>query len=319
MNHHLVADIGGTNARVGLVTSEGNEIFGIEYFSNKDFPTLGAVIHAFLSKAQCALGPRKACFAVASPVAGDRVHFTNNSWSFSIEALKAELGLDQLHVMNDFEAVARSLPYLGSAELLKIGGGEAKAHQTYAVLGPGTGLGMAGLVPACGCSLPLATEGGHAAFAPQNEREEAIALYLRKKLGGFVSNEDLLSGQGLKNIYEGLAFHRGFISDAYDAAHIVERGLSDGHPLCREALECFCEVLGAVAGDYALQLGAQGGVYVAGGIVPRIVSFLEKKSGFRRRFEEKGRFAPYLAAIPTFVIVGTQPGLIGAASIFDKP
>ncbi len=315
MNHYLVADIGGTNARVGLVTGDGNEVYGIEQFSNKDFPSLADVIMHFLSKAQCAILPKQACFAVASPVTGDEVAFTNNSWSFSIADLKYKLGLDLLHVMNDFEAVARSLPYLGEQQLRQIGCGAAKDRHTMAVIGPGTGLGMAALIPALPAAIPLATEGGHASFGAQDEREGAVAGYIKNKIG-FVSNEDLLSGQGLQNILGGLAHYYGHCPPELDAAALVDRALGGSDPLCLETLEYFCGILGSVAGDYALQVGAQGGVYIAGGIVPRFIEFLEKSS-FRRRFEEKGRFASYVSAIPTYVIIGSQPGLIGAASIFD--
>ncbi len=316
MNHFLVADIGGTNARVGLVTGEGNEIFGIEQFSNRDFPSLLEVVSNFLAKAQCAVLPKKACFAVASPVLCDEIKFTNNSWSFSIEELKTQLGLDYLHVMNDFEAVARSLPFLADPELHKVGPGTPRPHQALAVLGPGTGLGMAALMPAHPSGIPLPSEGGHAAFAPCDERETAIARHLRRS-NGFVSNEDLLSGAGLCNIFAALSEMQGKAKRLPNAAEISEQAIKGEDAVCVEALECFCGILGAVAGDYALQLGAQGGIYIAGGIVPRFIDFLDQSS-FRRRFESKGRMSNYVAAIPTYVIMGNQPGLIGAASIFDN-
>lgn len=315
MNHYLVADIGGTNARVGLVTGEGNEIFGIEQFSNRDFPSLKDVIAAFLEKAQCVVLPKKACFAVASPVVGDDISFTNNSWSFSIEGLKEELGLDFLHVMNDFEAVARSLPFLGPNELFQIGEGEACPHRALAVLGPGTGLGMAALIPALPAAIAIPSQGGHSSFAPGNEKEECIARYLRQRIG-FVSNEDLLSGTGLCNIYQALSEAAGLSIPKPDASAVTEKALSGNDAIALDALDCFTGILGSVAGDFALQMGACGGVYIAGGIVPRFLEYLEKSS-FRRRFETKGRMVTYVSAIPTYVIMGTEPGLIGAASIFD--
>ena len=316
MNHHLVADIGGTNARLGLVTGEGNEIFGIEQISNKNYPRLLDVINDYLSKAQCIVQPKKACFAVASPVTSDNIHFTNNSWSFSINEMKCQLGLESLHVINDFEAVARSIPYLGPREIYKVGGGEALPHQAMAVLGPGTGLGMAALVPASPKAIPLATEGGHASFAALDATEEFIAHFLRQTQG-FVSNEDLLSGGGLVHIYQALAALHKKPSLHTQAAIISQLAQDGSDPLCREALERFCMILGSVAGDYALQVGAKGGVYIAGGIVPRFKEFLST-SGFRERFENKGRFRSYLQAIPAFVVIAQQPGLIGAASVFDE-
>ena len=316
MNHYLVADIGGTNARLGLVTTEGNEVFGIERMSNKDYPRLLDVINDYLGKAQCIVQPRKACFAVASPVAGDAIRFTNNSWSFSIAELKGHLGLDFLKVINDFEAVARSIPYLGEREVFQVGEGKGLAHHPIAVLGPGTGLGMAALIPAHPKAIPLATEGGHASFAALDEFEDFMLRRLREKIG-FVSNEDLLSGNGLVNIFESVcAFHQSARAPL-DAATISEQAVHGKDPLCQEALERFCAILGAVAGDYALQVGAQGGVYIAGGIVPRFPEFVAK-SRFRERFLRKGRFEGYLAAIPTYLVVAPQPGLIGAASVFDE-
>ncbi len=316
MNHHLVADIGGTNARLGLVTAEGNEIFGIEQISNRDYPRLLDVINDYLSKAQCIVQPKKACFAVASPVTSDSIDFTNNSWSFSIKELKSQLGLEYLRIINDFEAVARSIPYLGPRELFKVGGGEALPHQAMAVLGPGTGLGMAALVPALPKAIPLATEGGHASFAALDATEEFIAHYVRDAQG-FVSNEDLLSGGGLVHIYKALGAMQQKPTPHTEAAVISQLALDKSDALCHEALERFCMILGSVAGDYALQVGAKGGVYIAGGIVPRFKDFLNA-SGFRARFEGKGRFRSYLSAIPAFVVVAQQPGLIGAASVFDE-
>ncbi len=316
MNHYLVGDIGGTNARLGLVTAEGNEVFGIEQMSNKDYPSLFDVITDYLSKAQCIVQPKKACFAVASPVSSDQITFTNNSWSFSIQDLKCQLGLESLRVINDFEGIARSIPYLGAREVFKVGGGEPTPHQAIAVLGPGTGLGMAALVPALPKAIPLATEGGHASFAPADALEEHILHYLRKQLG-FVSNEDLLSGMGILNGYRAICDYHKQKALYTDPAEIFRLGQSQQDPLCRETLERFCMILGSVAGDYALQVGAKGGVYIAGGIVPRVKEFLAQ-SKFRERFLSKGRFRSYLEAIPTYVVVAPQPGLIGAASVFDE-
>jgi glucokinase len=316
MNHYLVGDIGGTNARLGLVTTEGNEVFGIERMSNKDFPDLKDVVMHYLSKAQCIVYPKKACFAVASPVAGDHISFTNNSWSFSVQNLKCQLGLESLTVINDFEAVARSIPYLGPRELMKVGEGQALSHQAIAVLGAGTGLGMAALVPAHPKPLPLATEGGHASFAALDAVEEHIRHFLLEK-HGFVSNEDLLSGAGLVNIYQALCAYSKKAAVLSEAADITSHAIESHDPLCRETLERFCMILGSVAGDYALQIGAKGGVYIAGGIIPRFKEFFAS-SRFRERFESKGRFRNYLAAIPTYVVIANQPGLIGAASVFDE-
>jgi glucokinase len=317
MNHYLVADVGGTNARLGLVTPEGNEVFGIEQLSNKNYPHLIDVVNAYLSRAQCIVQPKKACFAVASPVNSDRIHFTNNSWSFSVQELKAQLGLEYLKVINDFEAVALSIPYLGPREVFRVGGGEATPLRTIAVLGPGTGLGMAALVPNYPKPMPLATEGGHACFAPQDELEAHIASRIKQRLG-FCSNEDLLSGGGLVCIYDGICDWHKVKPVFQNPSEIATAALDGADDMSRLALERFCAVLGSVAGDYALQIGAQGGVYIAGGIVPRFKEFLAEHTLFRERFVSKGRFRGYLEQIPSFVITAPQPGLIGAASVFDE-
>jgi glucokinase len=317
MNHYLVADIGGTNARLGLVTPEGNEVFGIEQLSNKNYPHLIDVVHSYLNRAQCIVQPKKACFAVASPVTNDRIHFTNNSWSFSVQELKVQLGLEYLKVINDFEAIALSIPYLGPKEVFRVGGGEVTPHHAIAVLGPGTGLGMAALVPNYPKPLPLGTEGGHACFAPQDDLEAHIASRIKQRLG-FCSNEDLLSGNGLINIYDGICDWHKTKPLFQNPWEITGAALGGTDEMCRLALERFCAVLGSVAGDYALQLGAQGGVYIAGGIVPRFKEFLVEHTLFRERFVSKGRFRSYLERIPTFVIIASQPGLIGAASVFDE-
>lgn len=317
MNHYLVADIGGTNARLGLVTTEGNEVFGIEQMSNSKFPQLVDAVNAYLSRAQCCVQPRRACFAVASPVAGDQISFTNNTWSFSIQELKEQLGLETLKVINDFQAVALSIPYLGPREVFRVGPGEAVPHHAIAVMGPGTGLGMAALIPSNPKPIPMATEGGHASFAPQDELEAHIAQRIRQRTG-FCSNENLLSGNGLVSIYQGLCdWHKAEVR-AQTPSEIVTRGLEGSDAMGRATLERFCAILGSVAGDYALQMGAKGGVYIAGGIVPRFKEFLAEESQFRERFVSKGRFRPYLECIPTAIIIAPQPGLVGAASVFDE-
>lgn len=319
MNHSLVADIGGTHARLGLVADESTEIFGIEQFSNKEFQSLEDVIRHYLLSSKCTTLPKKACFAVASPVLGDQVQFTNNSWSFHIPTLKKNLALDTLHVMNDFEAIARSLPLLSKKDLHQLGEGKGSAAlgQTMAALGPGTGLGMGAAVPnGLGGFVPLPSEGGHASFAPQDEREHYIQSFLMQE-NGFVCIEDVVSGQGLENIFRALS-HRDQKSEArVSAKTISDRAMIETDPLAVESISTFCSILGSVAGDLALTTGARGGVYLAGGILPKILDFLDR-SQFRKRFEAKGRYAPYLAAIPSYVIIGTEPGLIGAASLFDQ-
>lgn len=316
MNHSLVADIGGTNARIGLVAEGGGEIFGVEVFSNREFASLEDLLRHYMSKVTKDIRPYQASFAVASPVLGDDIQFTNNSWSFNISDLKNQLGLKKLYVLNDFEAIARSLPFLKGDALLPIcaGRGQAVPQQTIGVVGPGTGFGTGAAVPdGKGSYVPMPSEGGHTAFAPQNDEE----IFLQKALirdFGFACNEDLLSGQGLENIYRILA-ERAERSDCrLSAKDICDRALQGKDEVAVDTLTRFCAILGSVAGDHALTVGARGGLYLAGGILPRFLEFFQK-SPFRERFEAKGRYADYLIAIPTYVIIGTQPGLIGAASL----
>ncbi|MBC7659353.1 MAG: glucokinase [Chitinophagaceae bacterium] len=314
MKYYLVADIGGTNTRIGLLANEGScKITDIAFFENQDFPGIEAVFHHYFKQYPLVSPPKKACIAVASPVQSDRVSFVNNPWTFSREGLKSEFSFDVLHVINDFEAIARSLPYLDPKGLRCVGGGVANPLRARAVVGPGTGLGMGGLIPTATGTIPLASEGGHAAFAPQNEDEDAVVHYLRQRLD-FVCNEDLLSGAGLIHIFNALSHRAGHEVSVSDPA-LISGGALKGDSRCVAALTCFCGILGSVAGDFALQIGAEGGVAIAGGIVPRFIEFFEQ-SPFRQRFEAKGCYRDYMAAIPTYVIMESQPGLIGAASIF---
>ncbi len=318
MNHFLVGDIGGTNARFGLVTVEGAEVFGIETLSSQNFRSLCDAVKHYLSMAQCIVPPKKACFAVASPITADEVHLTNSHWSFSIRRLQQQLGLDALRVINDFEAVARSIPHLDRDDKHQIGSGVERDGATKSVLGAGTGLGTAILAP-LGSSgyLPLSTEGGHAGFSPVTDREYSVKQLLQKQLR-FVSNESLLSGSGLQLLYQALAQLDEKPCPKLSAHDIADRALAEEDAVAIEAFHMFFEILGSVAGDYALQTGAKGGIYIGGGIAPRYCEFIEKNSNFRTRFEDKGRFSHYLRDIATFIIMAPQPGLIGAAAVLDN-
>ncbi|NRA64776.1 MAG: glucokinase [Pseudobacteriovorax sp.] len=315
MNHYLVGDIGGTNARFGLSTIEGGEVFGIETFKGEDYPSLYDSVKTFLSKAQCTVLPKRACFAVASPILGDRVDFTNSSWSFSTSQLKSQLGLEKLKVINDFEAIACSIPFLTETDKFQIGGRAENLSKPLAILGPGTGLGMAGLIPYKNSFIPLPTEGGHAAFCPSTPREEAIKKVLEKKYG-FVSNETLLSGSGLLLIYKTLSSLENHSPKAESNEELAELFASGNDVLALEAYQIFFGIMGSIAGDFALQTGAQGGVYIGGGIAPRYLDAIVN-SDFRKRFESKGRFQSYVEDIACHIITAEQPGLIGASAVLD--
>ncbi len=307
----LVGDVGGTNARFGLVWEKSGEPRSVRVYPCAEFSTLGEAIDAYLSSVE-GERPTRAAIAVATAVTDDWVQMTNHVWRFSIEETRRALGLEQLVVLNDFTALAMALPQLGPKELRQVGGGEAVADTPLALLGPGTGLGVSGLIPAGGGWVPLQGEGGHVSFSPVTEQEIEILRILSRRYG-HVSAERLLSGPGLVNLYQAHAVLEGVEALPCLPEEITSRGVAGSCVLCSAALESFCAILGTIAGNLALTLGARGGVYIGGGIVPRLGHYFES-SQFRNRFTEKGRFSTYLAAIPSFVIVAKYPALAGAAT-----
>lgn len=310
----LVADIGGTNARFALETAPG--VFEeVEVLACGDYPTLEAAIRAYLGRVDAQVA--HAAIGIANPVDGDEVRMTNHHWAFSIEATRQALGLSTLLVLNDFTALALALPGLKADERVQIGGGAGKSGRPLALLGAGTGLGVSGLLPTPGGWVPLAGEGGHASFAPHDERETALLAWAQQQLGGHVSAERFLSGPGLVLIYQGLCALEQAQAEDLGAAGIVERGLSGRCPRCRETLDRFCAMLGGFAANLALTLGAQGGVYIGGGVAPRLLGYLET-SPLRARFEAKGRFGAWLREIPLYVITAHCPALSGAAAALEQ-
>ena len=307
----LVGDIGATNARFGLVSPQG-EILHSRVFACADFAAIGDAIETYLAERGDWPMPRAGALAIAAAVDGDRISMTNHPWSFSIAGLRDQLHFARLVVINDFTAVALALPRLGPVDRLAVGGGAPVAGRPIAVLGPGSGLGASGLVPAGEAWIALAGEGGHTTMAPANDRENAVLAAMRARFD-HVSAERCLSGPGLINLYNTLAELDGVPAAPYTAAQVTDPAIAAADPLCREATAMFCAMLGTIAGNLALTLGAQGGVYVAGGIVPRLgVRFGE--SGFRERFEAKGRLRPYLATIPTYVVTHPLPAFLGCAA-----
>ena len=306
----LVADIGGTNARFGLADLDTLEIGCIEVFLGRDHPTLAGAAAAYLDARD--VRPRTGAFAVAAPVTGDSVRFTNSPWVFTLLELRHALGLDELLLLNDFEALALGLPHLGPSDLHQIGGGAPPERATKAVLGPGTGLGVAGLAwsPAGWVALP--GEGGHTTLAVESEREFAILQRLREGRER-VSAERVLSGPGLADLYRILAGLRGQAPESLEPAEVVTRALARSDAAAEEALDHFVTWAGRFAGDVALLYGARGGVYLGGGIPPRILGALTS-GRFRRAFEAKGRMSAYVAAIPAYVILSGDAALKGAAA-----
>jgi glucokinase, proteobacterial type len=313
----LIADIGGTNVRFALVSPEG--VPGeTTVMRCADHAGPAEAAEAFLGTAGGGRRPARAVFAVASPITGDVVDLTNSAWRFSIAAVRTRLGLERLEVINDFTAVALSVRHLGPEHALGLGGGQPVEGAPIAVLGPGTGLGVSALVrDEAGHWTALATEGGHVTMAAASEREDAVLAWLRRRFG-HVSAERILSGPGMVNLYDALAALRG-VPAAYTGPDAVsQRGLDGSCPVCRETLDMFFAMLGTVAGNLALSVGARGGVYIAGGILPRMRDAFAR-SDFRRRFEDKGRFGDYLRSIPAWLVTHPQPAFLGLAGMAGRP
>lgn len=306
----LVGDIGGTNARFALVDEPGASPRNVRNMVCADFPDLAGAAEAYLGTTSAS--PVAACIAVAGPVGGDRFRLTNGGWDFSLEATQYQLGLAHLELINDFAALALSLPHLGTAELRAIGTVSRVPGLPQAVLGPGTGLGVAGLLPAGDRWLPVCGEGGHVDLPVVEEREIEVFRILKAEQQA-VTAECMLSGGGLTRLHRCLSRLEGVEYDALSPSRITELGRSREDELCVETLDLFCALLGGVAGNVALTLGARGGVYLGGGILPRIPEVLER-SAFRDRFEAKLRMADYVKAISTHLITASTPALTGAAA-----
>ncbi|KFN50846.1 glucokinase [Arenimonas composti] len=316
----LLADIGGTHARFALadpdaespLLADSQRTFAVAGFAGPE-----AAARAYLDAFGAA--PRRAVFAVAALVDGDELELTNHPWRLSRPALMAALALDDLRFVNDFEAMARALPLLRGDDVVALGGPgfsvaglDDDADRCWAVLGAGTGLGVAGLIRREGRVFALPGEGGHIGFAPATAEEIDVLRLLHADFGR-VSVERVVSGGGLANLYRALAQRDGGDGEALAPADVVARA-GAGEPRARRAIELFCALYGAVAGDIALAFGAWDGVFLTGGLVPRLLEALQQ-GGFRRRFEDKGRFAAAMARLPTLAVRHPQPGLLGAAAI----
>lgn len=308
--HALVGDVGGTNARLALCELASGAISHSRTFSGADHPSLEAVIRLYLEETDQAVS--QACIAIACPVQGDWVAMTNHCWEFSIEEMRHNLGLEKLFVINDFTAVSMAIPVLAESDRIQIGGGEPQAGKPVAIYGAGTGLGVAHLIQANGEWISLPGEGGHVDFSSNCEEEDAVLQVMRGELG-HVSAERFLSGPGLVNLYRGLVKSDGREPEALEPKEITERALADSCLDCRRTLSLFCVLMGRFGGNLALNMGTFGGVYIAGGIVPRFQEFF-LGSGFRVAFEDKGRFKSYLHPIPVFLITHEGPGLLGAGA-----
>ena len=308
----LLADIGGTYARFTLETAPGR----FEHAATlrcADHADFHAAVSAYL-KTLAADRIAHAAVAIANPVEGDEVRMTNYHWQFSIEAMREKLGFDTLVVVNDFTALAMALPRLDSNDRRQVGGGQARERSVVGILGSGSGLGVSGLIPADDGWIALGTEGGHTSFSPRDERELSILHFAWKDLP-HVSFERLLSGPGLELIYRALAARAGTrAAKGLSAPEITRRALAANDAVCVDTLDAFCAILGTAAANLAVTLGALGGIFIGGGIVPRLGQYFDR-SRFRQRFEDKGRFSAYLAQIPTWVITAQNATFHGVSAI----
>ncbi|ALV08130.1 glucokinase [Roseateles depolymerans] len=309
----LMADIGSTFARFALETAPGEfeHVVSLRCDEHADFH---AAVRAYMDQLP-PLPIDHAAVAIANPVDGDLVRMTNYHWSFSIEETRLQLGLETLVVVNDFTALAMALPRLRSTEVRQVGGGEARPHSVMGLLGAGSGLGVSGLIPAGDGWVSLGSEGGHTTFAPRDDREIALLRFAWNEFQ-HVSFERLLSGPGLELIYRAMAAYLRRPPEALSAPDITARALEGSDLVCGETLELFCTLMGTAAANLAVTLGAHGGIYIGGGIVPRLGEYFDR-SRFRERFEDKGRFSPYVAAIPTFVITAEHATFTGTSAILE--
>lgn len=306
----LVADVGGTNSRCGIGSGSG-KLQNIRDFSNREFPHLAALLAKYLQDLPAPDRPTAGALAVAAPIDGDTVRMINRAWQFSVRELQSQLGFGQLHAINDFAAQAWALGRLGDADLVKIGRGQIRPGYPKVVLGPGTGLGVAGAVPVGATWQIIPGEGGHASLAAQDEVEDGVLRRARERFG-HCSAERVLSGSGLS--FLDAALH----GNGERAADAIGIAFAAGETEARATLELFFRILGGVAGDLALTFGAFGGVYVSGGIAPRYLDLM-RDSGFRERFEAKGRYRDYLGAIPTFVVTARYAALEGLVAFLLAP
>jgi glucokinase len=317
----LLADIGGTNARFALCDPSLAApllMDSVRQQAVAEFPTLVDAARRYLTLVgvtgrELASG----VFAVAGRVDGDLAQITNHPWLISRSATREALGFAALDLINDFTAQALATELLTPQDLVDVGQlgrsprpGDAA---TFAVIGPGTGLGVSALLVRGGLGFALETEGGHVGFAASTAEEAGILDFLSRDFGR-VSNERLLSGAGLSNIHRALC---GLDRAAALPPEAITAGASAGDPRCVRAVEVFCEIFGTVAGDLVLTLGAWDGVFLCGGLVPRLLTELQT-SAFRQRFEAKGRFSAALRQVPTLAVIHPQAGLLGAAAFALK-
>lgn len=310
----LIGDIGGTNARFALAHPDEPGFSGELTLHCADYETALQGIADYLERSG-GVSPDVMCLAAAGPVVDDRVSFTNNDWVIDSRELRKKYPVPSVRLLNDFEAIAYSIPTLGENDISTVGllpsELEGKSEFTLGVMGPGTGLGIGGLLGRENGIYPVVGEGSHAGFAPETRMQLKVLKQLRQRYER-VSEERMVSGPGLENIYWALRKIHGEKTNGITAAEIFSRVLANEDVIATEATQLFFEVLGQIAGNLALALGAYDGVYLAGGILKRYPDLL-KTSNFRSGFENKGRHRSLMEKVPTSLILHPQPGLLGAS------
>lgn len=310
----LIGDIGGTNARFALGDPKRPGFTDVRTLQCADYASADDAIRSYLEDVG-AKSPDVICLAAAGPIVDQRVRFTNNPWRIASAELAEHFGTDKVRLLNDFEAIAYSVPFLGEEDCLPFGlpepGPLDADHYTVGIIGPGTGLGAVGLRRHGDLLIPIAGEASHGGFAPETQVQIDMLSALRERLDR-VSTERFVSGPGIENIYWALCRIHGEQRPQLRAAEIFSKAQDRSDPRAAESVQVFFEILGQVAGDFALALGAQHGIFIAGGIVKRYPEMLED-SRFRAGFERKGRHRSIMERIPTQLILHAQPGLLGAS------
>jgi glucokinase len=311
----LLADIGGTHARFALQGAVDAPVSEVKTLENKNYASFVALIEAYLTSLP--VRPKYAALAIAGVITDDTVLIANIGWPFSRDALLTAFDFTQLVILNDFSALAHALPLLKPNEYEQIGQGMPKSGHPLALIGPGTGLGVSGLIPTPdGRWIPLQSEGGHTTLAAMDTKEAELIRIIRQT-HPYVSAEQLLSGKGLPNLYHAMATLYGQTTAILSARAIIEQAVNKQCAVCVEVVDTFAAMLGTVAGDLALTLGAQGGLYLGGGIIPLLGSSFNKMR-FRARFEDKGQLSPFMAKIPTYIITVANPALRGVAAALSS-
>ncbi|MCR3756366.1 MAG: glucokinase [Candidatus Westeberhardia cardiocondylae] len=306
----LVGDIGGTNIRLALCNIYTGNIYKISIYSGKNYKNPEETIFNYLKNQKIKI--KMACIAIACPITEDWIAMTNHSWKFSIKNMKSNLNLDILEIINDFTAISMAIPMLNKQDIIQFGGNNAIKGKPIAIYGAGTGLGVSHLININNKWVSIPGEGGHVDFASSSKEEDNILSILREEFGR-VSAERVLSGPGLVNIYKAIVKSEGRSPINLLPKQITYKAIQKTCFDSIRTLTLFCTLMGRFGGNLALNMGTFGGVYIAGGIIPKFLKFFYK-SNFRRAFEDKGRFKKYLENIPVYLIKHKQPGLLGAGT-----